>query len=117
MIDGTRIVSVWPGTPGRKQQNPRTTRSIGTPAREATPARRIPAYLELIHLRDDTRGPTGLVVVDLASDQPEKAVTHIHGATRSLPKVGARAPGEMVKQGDDIGGQLGIAGEQPDIGV
>ena len=31
----TRIVSLTPGTPGRKQQAPRTIRSMETPAREA----------------------------------------------------------------------------------
>ena len=31
----TRIVSLTPGTPGSRQQMPRTFRSIGTPACEA----------------------------------------------------------------------------------
>ncbi len=34
-MDLTRIFSDKPGTPGRRQQMPRTTRSIGTPALEA----------------------------------------------------------------------------------
>ena len=32
----TRIVSLIPGRPGRRQQIPRTIRSIGTPAWEAS---------------------------------------------------------------------------------
>ena len=36
MTDRMRIVSLNPGTPGRRQQNPRTMRSIDTPARDAS---------------------------------------------------------------------------------
>ena len=41
----TRMCSLKPGTPGRRQQMPRTTRSICTPALEA-------AYVALERLRD-----------------------------------------------------------------
>ena len=30
MMDRMRMFSVWPGTPGRRQQNPRMIMSIGT---------------------------------------------------------------------------------------
>ena len=36
MMDRMRIDSLNPATPGRRQQNPRTMRSIGTPARDAS---------------------------------------------------------------------------------
>ena len=36
MIDLTRMFSDSPGTPGRRQQMPRTTSSIDTPACEAS---------------------------------------------------------------------------------
>ena len=32
----TRMLSLTPGTPGRRQQMPRTIRSICTPARDAS---------------------------------------------------------------------------------
>ncbi len=35
MTERTRMFSERPGTPGRRQQNPRTMRSIWTPAWEA----------------------------------------------------------------------------------
>ena len=34
-MDRTRMLSESPGTPGRRQHRPRTTRSIEAPAREA----------------------------------------------------------------------------------
>ena len=36
MIERIRMFSLWPGTPGRRQQNPRMMRSIGTPAFDAS---------------------------------------------------------------------------------
>ena len=66
----TRIFSDMPGTPGRRQQMPRTTRSIDTPACDAcveqVDDRRID---QRVHLGPDLRRPAGAGMRDLGLDQ------------------------------------------------
>ena len=52
----TRMVSLTPGRPGRRQQIPRTMRSIGTPACEACVERGDDVGIDQrVHLGDDPR--------------------------------------------------------------
>jgi hypothetical protein len=66
------MFSETPGTPGRRQQMPRTARRIGTPADERpiqrTDRRRVD---ERVQFRDDRRRLPGPRLFGFAVDEPE----------------------------------------------
>ena len=66
-----------PGTPGRRQQNPRIIKSIGHTSlgclAQGLDDVRI---FQLIHLGDDSGMPAGALVFDLALDQLEQPRSH-----------------------------------------
>src|SRR6476660_3317677 len=90
--DRTRIVSESPGTPGRRQQMPRTRRSIGVPAADA-------AYSSSM-----ASGSTNAFIFITMRPDDDPAVP-----------LGARIPGERVEELGEVGADLGIRGEQPDV--
>ena len=61
------------------------------------------AVLELVHLGDDPGRPAGPVVLDLAVDQRQEAVAHVHRGHQQLGVVALeRAAGQVVEQVDHV---------------
>ena len=100
MIERMRMFSVWPGTPGRRQQNPRTIRSIGTPAFEASHRASImsgsSSWFILAMMR---AGFPRALVLDLTMDEIEQARPHGDRSHQHGVEVGPiGVPGEVVEE-------------------
>ncbi len=94
MTERTRMFSVQPGTPGRRQQKPRTIRSIGHAGLRRRHERAADReVLELVHLGDDPRGPARAGMLDLAADQLQEALPHVHRRDEQLVEAGRDASG------------------------
>ena len=113
MIERTRMFSVRPGTPGRRQQNPRMMRSMGTPAWDASHRASImsgsSSWFILTMMR---RGLAGALVLDLAMDQFEQP--RPHGERSNQQRVEVRLvgmTGKVVEQIDDILSNADVTGE------
>jgi hypothetical protein len=108
MMERMRMFSVWPGTPGRRQQKPRMIKSIDTPACESL-AQRLDdvGILHLVHLGDDARGEPGTLILGLAVNQIEQPRPH---GERSYQQRGAvwliGMTGEVMHQ--QVGGLNGV---------
>ena len=74
--------------------------------------------IQLVHLGDDARGPAGPMIGRLAGDQIDEPMAHAR-RRHQQPLKGwlCRAPGQVMKQVDDIGGDRGIARQEPDVRV
>ena len=120
MIERTRMPSLRPAMPGRRQQSPRMTRSIGDAGAAPlhTSAAMISGSSSWFILATMRAGQPGLLVVDLPLDQLEKPRAHGRGATRSVSQCGSlRVASQVVKQVDDVACERWIAREEPDIGI
>ena len=119
MTERTRIVSVAPGTPGRRQQKPRTIEiDRDTGSRCFAERRHDLGILELIHLGDDSRRAPGALILRFAGNQFDEAFAHAR--RRDQQFVEMRRYGvarQMMEQVDDVGRQCRIAGQQADVRV
>ena len=119
MIERMRMFSVWPGTPGRRQQNPRMIRSIGTPALDASHrASIISGSSSWFILATMRAGFPARLCCDLALDQIEQPRPHghrRHQQRRASWAIGVS--GQVVEQIDNIVGEPRVAGEQTHVGI
>ena len=94
MIERMRMFSVSPGTPGARQQRPRTIRSTGTPACEARDsASQISRSSSWFILQTIRAGRPGLVVFDLALDELDELARACASARRAASRTTACASG------------------------
>ncbi len=120
MIDFTRMLSDSPGTPGRRQQMPRTTRSICTPAAERR-IERIDDFRvdQRIHLHPDRRRPAGPGVI---RSRPRYAASmrlrSVIGEMASCSSFGRLdIAGDEVEDAGDVAGDHRIGGEERQVGI
>ena len=115
----TRMFSLRPGTPGRRQQMPRTTRSICTPAFEAAiePVDQ-PGIDQRVELGPDRGRLAGAGVGDLGVDQAVERGPQRHRREGDLLHLlGPGVAGHVVEQARGIAAHRRIAGEERQVGV
>ncbi len=115
MIERMRMFSVWPGTPGRRQQNPRMIRSMGTPAFEASHKASImsgsSSWFILAMMRAGC--PRRLLSISRWISSRSRGRMVI-GATRIALKVGLIGmAGQIVEEIDDVVGDAGSQVKRP----
>src|SRR6185369_2669404 len=94
----TRILSDKPGTPGRNIQTPRTTRSIETPAAEAS--------YSFSMIKGSARR------FSFAFDQPGQLRPEVNRRHQQLSVIPLlRIPGQIVKELTGIGANFRVRGE------
>ena len=117
MIERMRMFSVRPGTPGARQQKPRTIRSIGTPACEARDSSaHISGSSSWFIFATIRAGRPASVILDLALDQLDELGAHVHRRDEQRrERRRPRAAGQEVEQRDDVAGDRRVGREQPDV--
>ncbi len=113
------MLSETPLTPGRSAQAPRTIRSIFTPACEAAYSALITRLLEQrVHLGDDARRLAFPGVARLAPDRVEQLAVHRERRQpQALEPVCLGEAGDVQEHLVDVGAQLGVGGQQAEVGV
>ena len=116
----TRIRSESPATCGRRQQMPRTIRSISTPACDARYSASIVLRVdERVHLRDDARGPARARACSASrSTSCRNRCRMPCGATISLRYTRWRENPVSMLNRSLTSAPIGlVAGEEADVGV
>ena len=115
----TRMFSEMPGRPGRRQQMPRITRSIGTPAwlarYRASIARWSTSELSLAKMRDGLPWRARSACSSISSIVRRLQIGR--GDHQLLPLVLLRIAGQQVEQGRGVVGHRLVGGEQAEVGV
>ena len=104
-----------PGTCGRRQQMPRTMRSIAVPVLRRVVERVDERGVdEAVHLQRDAARRALLGLRARCARQMRAA--QVRGRDQQLPVVAlAAVAGEVVEQVGEVGAELGIGGEQADV--
>ena len=113
------MFSETPGTPGRRQQMPRTLRSTRTPAREASySAWMQPASTSEFIFSAIRASSPAAVGGDGALDLLDDPVAHRRRRDQHLAVLGrAAVAGEEVEHLGDVGADVGVGGEEAEVGV
>ena len=113
------MLSESPGTPGRRQQMPRTIRSIRTPASLAVVQLLDQAAVhEPVHLRDDPRGSPSPGVGRLAADALEQPVAQVARARAAGGGIRrARVTRQEIEELRQVLAERVAAREEPEVAV
>ena len=113
------MFSETPGTPGRRQQIPRTLRSIAHPRLRGLVKRPDAGGIDQrVHLQRDPRLFAGFVRRDGRGDLLEDAVAHRRRRDQHLAVLGrAAVAGEEVEHLGDVGADPLVGGEEAEVGV
>jgi hypothetical protein len=113
------MLSDTPGTPGRRQQAPRTIRSIFTPALRGLVQRAdhlgsLSAFI-LAMMRP---GLPARACCGLALDLLEQALVQGEGRLQQALQLDRRRqPGQLLEQQVHVVADVGVGGDQADVGV
>ena len=119
MIDLTRMFSDSPGTPGRRQQMPRTISSMATPALRRFVERVDDVGIDQrVHLHPDRRRLAVLGMGDLAGDVRENPVAQRQRRHRHLLDVRRLGvAGDVIEHARDIAADDLVGREVGQVGI
>jgi len=111
------MLSLSPGTPGRRVQKPRTIRSIDTPGlRSAVEGGRL-SFFHGVHLAMIRAGRPALLVFDSRLDQFQEPRLHVHRPPAALNNALDERPSDSGIAPPRHGVICGSQVQQPQVGV
>ncbi len=113
------MFSLTPGTPGRRQQMPRTSKLDLDPcARRLAQQPHHARVFQCVHFENEMPAQAAMLMFDLAAYHFRQTLPQVDRRDQQLVEFdSSRIAGQIVEEGRRVRADFAVAGEQPHIGV